>query len=305
MGDLQGGPNGAKYITSIEPLDLLKTTTGANGVFAFNGIPAEAKAEFVVKKAGRATINTWNPKPPAGYNPGQYTVQSKDIRIVQPVEARIEGKVIEKETGKPVGGVRLRCMGENPGGQFGAKPVVSKDDGTFSFEGLEAKTYRIIDVLSREKPAQWVIKPATETTTAGQMSSGIILEASGGGMLEVVVKDTEKKPVAGVNVYVRTNDNEKRGASGVSNSDGIAAIRLAPGEYETQGAYKEGYSSTTRHETITIEDGKTARLEIELKGVPKITGVVLDPNGRAVAGASVRIWAAPGQKAINSDKERL
>ncbi|MCX5634287.1 MAG: carboxypeptidase regulatory-like domain-containing protein, partial [Planctomycetota bacterium] len=287
LGDLQGGPNGAKYIASAEPLDLLKTTTGDNGVFAFNGIPAEAKAEFAVKKAGRATISTFKPQQSlnnASYVPGQYTVQSKDIRIILPIEAKIEGKVVEKDTGKAVSGVKLICTGENPGGQFGVKPVVSKDDGTFSFDGLEAKTYTIRDVPSREKPAEWVIKPATVTTTAGQMSSGIILEASEGGMLEVTIRDNEKKPVAGASVSVRGKDSNQ-GASGVSNSEGIAAVRLAPGEYIVQGAYKQGYSSPPREQqTVTIEDGKTARLEIELKGVPKITGIVRDPNGRAVAG---------------------
>ena len=104
-------------------------------------------------------------------------------------------------------------------------------------------------------------------------------------MLEVTIRDNEKKPVAGASVYVRTNNDDKQGASGVSNSDGIAAIRLAPGEYALQGAYKEGYSSLREQQTVTIEDGKTARLEIELKAAPKITGVVRDPNGRPVAGS--------------------
>ncbi|MGD0552468.1 MAG: carboxypeptidase regulatory-like domain-containing protein [Sedimentisphaerales bacterium] len=304
LGNLQSGPEKFRYLTSIEPLDLLVTTTDSKGIFVFNNIPAEAKAEFTVKKAGMATISTF--KPPqapidaSNYNPGQYTVQSKDIRIVQPVEVKIEGKVIEKETGKAVGGVRLMCY--TPGGTFGVKPVVSKDDGTFSFEGLEAKTYTIRDVSSRDKPAQWVIKPATVTIAAGQTSSGIILEASKGGMLEVTIRDNEKKQVAGANVYVRMNNNDKQGGSGVSNSDGIAAIRLEPGEYTLQVAFKEGYSSVREQKTVTVEDGKTTRLEIELKANPRITGIVRDPNGRPVVGASLRICPM-GQKETNSDKE--
>ncbi|MGD0078798.1 MAG: carboxypeptidase-like regulatory domain-containing protein, partial [Sedimentisphaerales bacterium] len=306
LGDTKGGPEKYRYLVSVEPLELLVTTTDSKGVFVFNNIPAEAKAEFTVKKAGMATISTF--KPPqslnsaSDYNPGQYTVQSKDIRIVQPVEARIEGKVIEKDSSKGIGGVRLICLTQNLGGQFGVKPVVSKDDGTFSFEGLEAKTYTIRDVPSREKIAQWIIKPATVTTTAGQTSSGIILEASKGGMLEVTIRDNEKKPVAGASIYVRTNNNDKQGASGVSNSGGIAAIRLEPGEYALQGAYKEGYSSVRGQQAVTVEDGKTTRLEIELKANPRVTGVVRDPNGRPVAGATLRICPM-GQKETNSDKE--
>ena len=120
-------------------------------------------------------------------------------------------------------------------------------------------------------------------------------------MLEVTIRDNEKKPVAGASIYVQTN-NGKQGASGVSNSDGIAAIRLAPGEYALQGAYKEGYSTLRKQQTVTVEDGKTTRIEIELKANPKITGVVRDLNGRPVAGATLRICPM-GQRETNSDKE--
>ena len=306
LGNPQSEPEKSRYLVSIEPLDLLVTTTDTSGLFVFNNIPAEAKAEFSIKKAGMATISTF--KPPqsinsaSDYNPGQYTVQSKDIRIVQPAEARIEGKVIEKDSSNGIVGMRLICARQNLGGTFGVKPVVSKDDGTFSFEGLEANTYTIRDVPSRDKIAQWVIKPATVTTAAGQTSSGIILEASKGGMLEVTIRDNEKKPVAGVSVYALMNNNDKQGGSGVSNSDGIAAIRLAPGEYALQGAYKEGYSTLRKQQTVTVEDGKTTRLDIELKANPRITGVVRDPSGRPVAGATLRICPM-GQKETNSDRE--
>ena len=303
IGDLRGGSVEAKYLASMEPLNLLVTSTDAKGVFEFDSIPIEARAEFTIKKAGRASISTVNPQISADYNPGQYTVQSKDIRIVQPIEARIEGKVVEKGTGKAVGGVRLFCAAQNLGGPFGVKPVVSKDDGSFSFEGLEAKTYTIRDIRSQKEPAKWVIKPAQVTTVAGQKSPGVIMEASYGGVLEVVIRDNDKKPVAGANAGVREKEGN-RWQGGLSDANGVVIIRLGPGEYELQGAYKEGYSSANKQQakTITIEEGKTERLEIELKGLPRIAGVVRDPDGRPVAGAAMRICPM-GQKITNSDKE--
>jgi protocatechuate 3,4-dioxygenase beta subunit len=305
LGNPQSGPEKCRYLVSIEPLDLLVTTTDASGIFVFNNIPAEAKAEFTVKKAGMATISTFKPQQSpnyaSNYNPGQYTVQSKDIRIVQPVEARIEGKVVEKGTGKAIGGVRLVCSTQNLGGTFGVKPVVSKDDGTFSFEGLEARTYIIRDVPSRKEPAKWVVQPATVTTEAGKIAGGVVVEASKGGMLEVVIRDNEKKPVAGANASVRRKD-DIYGQGGVSDANGVVTLRLLPGEYEFYGVYKEGFSSARDKKTVTIEDGKTTRLDIELKANPRITGVVRDPNGRPVVEASLRICPM-GQKETNSDKE--
>ncbi|MGA2324168.1 MAG: carboxypeptidase-like regulatory domain-containing protein [Sedimentisphaerales bacterium] len=304
LGNPQSGPEKFRYLVSIEPLDLLVTTTDASGLLVFNNIPAEAKAEFTVKKAGMATISTF--KPPqspnyANYNPGQYTVQSKDIRIVQPVEARIEGKVVEKGTGKAIGDVRLVCSTQNLGGTFGVKPVVSKDDGTFSFEGLEARTYIIRYVPSQKEPANWVVQPATVTTEAGKIAGGVVVEASKGGMLEVVIRDNENKPVAGANASVRRKD-DIYGQGGVSDANGVVTLRLLPGEYEFYGLYKEGFSSARDKKTVTIEDGKTTRLDIELKANPRITGVVRDSNGRPVVGASLRICPM-GQKQTNSDRE--
>jgi protocatechuate 3,4-dioxygenase beta subunit len=303
LGDCQSVLKKFRYLSSIEELDLLVTTTNANGVFEFDNVPVEAKAEFMIKKAGRATISTFNPRLSGGYNSGQYTVQSKDIRIIQPIEAKIEGKVVEKGTGKGIGGVKLVCTAESGIGPFGIKPVVSKDDGTFSFDGLESTTYVVIaaDVVLQKEPAKWVIKSAKVTTAAGQTSSGLVVEASQGGILEITVRDNDKKQIAGANVYVRAK-NDTRAQGGVSDANGVAAIRFAPGEYEYVGAYKEGYSSSREPQSITIEEGKTTRLDIEIKAAPKITGVVRDLTGRAVAGASVRIYPS-GQKTVNSDKD--
>ena len=66
--------------------------------------------------------------------------------------------------------------------------------------------------------------------------------------------------------------------------------------------YKEGYSSPRERQTVTIEVGKTARVEIKLKAVPRITGVVRDPNGQPVARAAMKVFPR-GQNAKDSDKE--
>ena len=100
---------------------------------------------------------------------------------------------------------------------------------------------------------------------------------------------------------VRGKDSN-RGRSGVSNANGIASLKLLPGEYEIQRVYKEGYSFEKTQQALTIEVGKTARVEIELKAVPKITGIVRDPNGQPVARAAMRVFPR-GQNETDSDKE--
>ncbi|MCE5341341.1 MAG: carboxypeptidase-like regulatory domain-containing protein [Planctomycetaceae bacterium] len=299
VGDISGRNNEGRYLTAVKHLDMLKTTTDANGIFVFKDIPAAGKAEFMVTKVGRATVSTFVFNP-SNYNPGQYTVESKDIKIIQPVEAKIEGKVVESGTEKPVGGVKVTCVVEPRVGASGIKPVVSKEDGTFTFDGLEAKTYTVRGASSQKGTAQWVIEPANVTTTAGRTNSDVVIKASKGGVLEIIVRDNENKNIAGVNVHIRAKDIPQ-GQGGITDSNGVATIRLAPGEYELQGTYKEGYSSPKDRQTATVEDGKTTRLEIELKGSPKISGIVTDDKGKPLADATVRIFPMGRTQNVKSD----
>ena len=299
VGDISGRNNEGRYLTAVKHLDMLKTTTDANGIFVFKDIPAAGKAEFMVTKVGRATVSTFVFNP-SNYNPGQYTVESKDIKIIQPVEAKIEGKVVESGTEKPVGGVKVTCVVEPRVGASGIKPVVSKEDGTFTFDGLEAKTYTVRGASSQKGTAQWVIEPANVTTTAGRTNSDVVIKASKGGVLEIIVRDNENKNIAGVNVHIRAKDIPQ-GQGGITDSNGVATIRLAPGEYELQGTYKEGYSSPKDRQTATVEDGKTTRLEIELKGSPKISGIVTDDKGKPLADATIQIFPMGRTQNVKSD----
>jgi protocatechuate 3,4-dioxygenase beta subunit len=299
FGNIENGEQGARYLANDDRFDILKTNTDANGIFAFNDIPSGAKAEFTVKKKGRASISTFRPEQLSRIL-GKYTIQTNNIKIVQPIEAKIEGKIVQSGTEKPMAGIKLVCtIGRSVGGPFDTKPVVTKDDGTFTFDGLEAGTYTVREFPSQKK-AEWVVEPVKVTTVAGQTNAGIILKAGNGGMLEVIVSDNEKKNVEGVHVWVRAKD-EPRGQGAITDINGIAAIRLSPGEYQLEAAYKEGYSYTRDIKVVTVEDGKTARLEIELTGPCKISGIITDSKGKPVAGANLRIFPENQRQETTSD----
>jgi beta-lactamase regulating signal transducer with metallopeptidase domain/Leucine-rich repeat (LRR) protein len=216
------------------------------------------------------------------------------------LEARIEGKVVEKGTNIGVGGVRLILYEkQNSVGPFdvkpvGVKPVVSKDDGTFSFEALDARAYILKEFLflPQKQTAEWIFQPVTVNTETGK-TSNVVIELSKGGLLEVVVKDDEKRPVEGATMYVKAKKYNLSRLSAKTDANGVAAIRLAPGEYEFQRIlHKEGYlpqEKRSTRQTVTIEEGKTLRIETKLKVAPKISGVVTDPNGKTLEGAAVSI----------------
>jgi hypothetical protein len=123
-----------------------------------------------------------------------------------------------------------------------------------------------------------------------------------GGILEVVVTEAEsKKPVEKVSVGVQPEASD-RSLSSLSDKHGVARMRLVPGQYQLNYVYKQGYSSQRPQEAITIEDGKTTRIEYELAGQPKIIGVVRDEKDKPLKGVKIRICPM-GRDDVTSDNE--
>jgi len=72
---------------------LLTKATDASGRFTFTNIPAEATADFIIRKAGSATLRTYRSTGYANqkmtFAPGQ-----AGIKLVLPAEARIQGTIV-------------------------------------------------------------------------------------------------------------------------------------------------------------------------------------------------------------------
>ncbi len=281
---------------------LFTLTTDAAGKFAFTGIPAKATAEFLVKKVGRATVSTYQRTGFAGqklkFVPGQ-----TDIKLVLPVEAKIEGIVLEKSTGKSISGVQVMVTTEQDLPLFRPKPLISNEDGTFSIGALVSDRYILQLVPRREGLADWVAEPVEVITEAGKTKSGIKVELSKGGVLEVVVTEAvSKQLVEKASVSIR-DARSKQWLSAISDEDGTARIRLMPGGYQISRAYKQGFTSKRRQETITIEDGKTTHIGWQLISQPKITGVVRDEAGKPIEGVKLRVCPMGGREDATSDAE--
>jgi hypothetical protein len=299
---LAGEGDNRRYMAGIFAPKLLTVKTNASGRFKFDNLPADATFELGVKKAGRATVSTFKS---TGYQGGklQFVAGQTDIKLIVPIEAKIEGAVVEKTSGKPVAGVKLVVLDEQMGLPFDLRTIVSKEDGTFSFDSLTAGKHVVQLVPQAEGTADWVAEQVEVTTEAGKTAAGLKIEVSKGGLLEVFVKEAEsKKPVEKASVSVR-DQQSNTWKNARSDKDGIVRIRLTPGEYQIGGVYKQGYTSQSRQESVTIEDGATKRIEWVLTGQPKITGVVRDEAGQPVEGVKFRVLPAGGPQDATSDSQ--
>ena len=281
---------------------LLTRTTDISGRFTFANIPAEATADFVIKKSGKATINTYRSTGFA-YQKMNFAPGQRDIKIVLPAEARIEGTVVAKDTGEPVSGVNLRLMQGTNRPVPGQSPISTSKDGTFSIDALAPGRYVLQFVQQGEGLADWVAEPVEVITQAGQVTKDARIELIKGGLVEVLVTEKEtSKPIEGANITIY-NERRRQSFHGLTGDDGIGRIRLLPGAYQWGNAYKAGFTNVEHRDPVTIEEGSTKRLEWQLSSLPKITGVVRDPSGKPVEGVSLTVCPMGGRRDIKSDAE--
>lgn len=284
-------------------IKLLTVNTDAAGKFSFGGIPVGAKAEFLVRKAGRATTNFLRRSGNAGRE-GNYVAGQKDIKLLLPLESRIEGIVVEKETGKPVAGAKVMVTQESsilP--LMGTAPVTSNEGGAFSIDALAAGRHFVRFMSPGGGLVDWVAEPANVTLGTGQTKKDVKIELSKGGIAEVLVRDAEsKKPIEAVRISLY-DQRRRQSYSGRTGKDGVGRIRLLPGTYQSGSAYKQGFSSFRKQKPTTIEEGVTKRLKWKLTALPAIAGVVRDQDGKAISGATLRVCPMGSGEDVISDAE--
>ena len=268
---------------------LLTTTTDATGKFTVRGLPVTGRFEVAATKAGYAAGYTWKPEMRPEERlllvPGR-----TDLRMVLPPEAGIEGKVVEKASGKPIAGIEIGSQCRRTSRLLRPEPVRSDAEGTFVIGGLLADEYilRLADPPGR--PADWAAPPITQAVQTGEVKRDVRIELSKGGLVEVAVVDAcEPTPVSGVVVRVRSLSDGTETHDGLTKADGVAPFRLAPGKYRLQELTKRGYSRGERQETFTVEEGRTRRLACTLRRLAMLTGIVRDDAGRPLPGAVVRV----------------
>jgi len=287
-------------------MEMFTSTTDRTGRFRFTRIPAHTTAEFFLKKAGRATVNTYR-RPRSPDQKLKYATGQSGIKLTLPPEARIAGTIVEGSSGKPVPGVKVVAKSSQDIISSMPTPVAASDeDGKFSMGALIAETYVLGLEQPSEGPADWIALPLEVTTEAGKTKSSIKIELSKGGLLEAVVMETaSKEPVEKARIRIR-RPGETKNIIAVSDKNGIAAVRLMPGEYQIRNIRKDGYSSYStqwqQEEIVTMEEGRTTRIERQYTELPRISGVVRDEKGKPVQGAKLRVCPM-GAESISSDAQ--
>ncbi len=276
--------NRYRYLTGSGLREWLTARTDAKGNFRIDNVPADARADLEVRAPERADMVARSPQGAFMYVPGQ-----SDIRIVLPQEARIEGVVVNKATSQPVAGTWIEAWGIHAAP--GSSRALSGPDGRFSLANLPGGPTMVRLVCPGTGTAEWVAEPCRVITEVGKTASNVTVAVSKGGIIEVAVTDKAGKPLGGALAYVSRGPGGQ-GEQGMTGPDGLARIRVNPGEYRLANVVRNGFAgppstAASAANLVAVAEGQTVRLPVQLEALPKLRGRVVDGEGRPVAGADV------------------
>jgi protocatechuate 3,4-dioxygenase beta subunit len=292
---MANGGTSYAYLGGKPGRECFSTRTAADGKFVIQGFPTNAAADLAVSKPGKVLREL--PREYVSPDTLRCRAGQQDIKLVVEHSASIEGKVVAQETGEPLAGMRLWLQANRPGYAGGGErePTLSGADGTFRLADLTASSYQIHTRFGTNPVPEWVAETVSVTAEAGLTAKDVKVFAVRGGFLEVtVLGKLDRTPLAGVSINA-VKEACQTGAG--SETNGVALLRLPPGEYQVS-AYKD--NSRSESTAATVEGGRTNRLEIELKPPPKITGVVRDASGKAVPDLQLSVFPNWGQNAGGS-----
>jgi protocatechuate 3,4-dioxygenase beta subunit len=285
----EGGERSLNYFLGKPAHDCFAARTDAAGHFRIGNFPTNATAALAVQAPGKALRQS--PPDFAGLDSLPWRAGQEDIKLVVEPAGSIEGKIIVEGSKQPPPAAQLTLQPDNPGffGFGEREPAQSGANGAFRINDVAAGSYRIRVSFGTNAVPEWVADTVPVSVESGQTTRGVQVTAARGGLLEAtVLGQNDRKPLAQVMVNAY-KENSQSAAS--SDSNGIALLRLLPGDYQVVASRESMPANQT---SASVEAGKTNRVEIEIAAPKKITGIVRQPDGQPAAGLPVRIVGSYG-----------
>jgi len=289
---LANGGRTFNYLTGKPARDLFFARTDAAGRFRIENFPTNASAVFAVKLAGKVLRPSENES--ASPDSAGYRAGDDNIKLVLEPAGSIEGKIVCSESTQPLPIARLTLQPDQPGAfmRAGHEPAQSGPDGAFRISDVAAGSYHLHASFGTNALADWVAEAVPVSIESRQITRGLQVMAMRGGLLEVaVLGKTDHKPLPQISVSAYKENSQ---SAATSDGNGIARMRLVPGDYQLS-AFRE--SMPAGQTSASVEAGKTNRVELAMATPQKISGIVRTPDGQPAAGIPVRIIGGFGAAA--------
>jgi protocatechuate 3,4-dioxygenase beta subunit len=269
--------------------DYFAVRSDVAGHFRIENFPTNASAVLAVNASEKVLSHSQSES--AGADSLPWRGGQTDIRLVVEPAGSVEGKIVMTDSNQPlpVAQLTLQSDDQNFFSANDREPAQSAPDGTFHIGGVAAGAYYIHAVLGTNAVSDWVADVVPVSVETGKTTRGVLVTVPRGALLEVTVlgkNDHQPLPHVTVSAY-----REKFQAHASSDSNGIALLRVLPGDYQVM-AYRE--SMPQSQVATSVEAGQTNRVEMEIAAPQKITGIVHRPDGQPAAGLPVKMIGSFG-----------
>jgi protocatechuate 3,4-dioxygenase beta subunit len=223
---------------------------------------------------------------------------TRDLLIELPSGGRITGRVLDKNSHKPVtsfmAGVTTSRGG---GGMMVMMPPMQKqftsDDGSFVLEGIKPGMTQVVV----NAPGYTTARVPNIEVEDGKTAPDVEVDVETGAKLTGRVTGPDGSPLAGVSVrndpmgggsrVLRFDPND---SSAMTDPSGEYTMdTLEPGE-KTLSFTRSGYIA--QQKTVTVAAGKDSRLDVQMSTGIRATGFVVTDAGSPVPDAMVRALSA-------------
>jgi hypothetical protein len=190
------------------------------------------------------------------------------------------GGVVVRPDGEPVAGETLYVRSKSWSGE-----TIADANGVWQVPIVGADRYAI----ARRRP--YAKEPAVVVETDGMTPrTDVVVRIPRDGTLVATIVDRNgvavERPVL---IAIRADVEHPEEVEGTDERGVVQIDGLSPAPYDVYAHDRDRGSAIAR---VTVTGGETARVELVVEPTA-ITGVVVDANGAAVAGADVSIRAAP------------
>ncbi|HUR82647.1 MAG TPA: carboxypeptidase regulatory-like domain-containing protein [Thermoanaerobaculia bacterium] len=256
--------------------------TGPDGSFTLSGLSAGSTRVSFRKED--ALINEQR----------TFTAPVRDVNVELPLGGTIRGRVVEKDSTKPITSFQAGVAASRSGGgmMMMAPPLLksfTSDDGSFVLENVPSGAMNLIANANGYSAARLNVD-----VEEGKTLNDVVLELEQGTRLTGRVTGSNGSGLADVTVAVQPSATGTFAMTGslrraTTDANGEYTLDgLNPGEETIQFSHAK-YSGVSK--TVMLK-GKDNKLDVTLEGGSTITGVVVTDTGAPVADAEVGAFSA-------------
>jgi protocatechuate 3,4-dioxygenase beta subunit len=265
---------------------MTTTVTGPDGSFVVADlVPGQVMLNFSKFEESIREVRTVN-------------APARELTVELPPGGRITGRVLDKTTRRPIASFQAGVSNSRSGGGMVmmAPPSLrsfTSDDGSFTLENVPIGPVEVVAQAAGYVNGRTANINMDEAKTINDVE--VLLDT--GAKIIGKVTGPDGSPVQGASVGV-----EAAGGGGPMRlmGDAAGATTDASGEYTLETVESGSRTVSVRHQkylpaTKTVDvTGREVRVDVQLSGGIKVTGVVVTDAGAPVADATVRIAGGGG-----------